>query len=353
MNLDHLFSEKGAYALVDGQYGSTGKGLAAAFLAEHTSDGLFQAVLTNAGPNSGHTCYAKTRVEGEGKNGHEIKVVLKQLPTFPVYQRLQGRKEPITVLTAGAVVDPALLADECYKYNMSPFVHPNAALLTPGEKWKDADTIKRIASTGQGVGPAIINKLERYDGAVAKSLFPAARRWDHVHHVKDMRVLLEVSQGFSLGLNQRFYPYVTSRECTAGQALSDAGISPKHYRGGIMCVRTFPIRVGNAPNGASSGDCYPDQVETSWEAIGQEPELTTVTKRVRRVFTFSWQQYRDALTVNTPHIVFANFLNYLEDDEARASFLLGLQNHAIDVLGHPVTIIGGYGPRVSDCFVVG
>ena len=76
--MDELVKElqkKGAHVLVDGQFGSTGKGLLASYLAEKAWDeGIdFDIVVTSAGPNSGHTFYHK----GE-------KIVLKMLPSFAV-----------------------------------------------------------------------------------------------------------------------------------------------------------------------------------------------------------------------------------------------------------------------------
>ena len=62
------FAENGVYALFDGQFGSSGKGLLAAAIGQAFKDDI-DLVTTNAGPNSGHTAY----IDGE-------KVVLHQLP---------------------------------------------------------------------------------------------------------------------------------------------------------------------------------------------------------------------------------------------------------------------------------
>src|SRR5690554_3156172 len=69
------FSVPGAYVSVDGQFGSTGKGVINGLLAELFPTRV-DVVVSNAGPNSGHTAY----LEGE-------KIVLKQLPTFGVVAR--------------------------------------------------------------------------------------------------------------------------------------------------------------------------------------------------------------------------------------------------------------------------
>ena len=113
-----LFDKVGAHVIVDGQFGSTGKGVLAAWLArEAVSSGTkFDAVMTSAGPNSGHTFYH-----------NDEKHVLKQLPTFAVASHLMGVTVPI-VLTAGAIIHPDILREEAKKYPGIPIhVHPCAA----------------------------------------------------------------------------------------------------------------------------------------------------------------------------------------------------------------------------------
>jgi adenylosuccinate synthase len=110
-------------------------------------------------------------------------------------------------------------------------------------------------------------------------------------------------------------------------------------------MRNFPIRVGNV-DGFSSGDFYPDQEETSWEAIGQAPELTTVTQRVRRVFTFSEMQATEAIRANDPDFIFINFMNYL-DEEGQADMLARL-DELKDVGRYGLDVIQCYGPTSED-----
>ena len=84
-----------------------------------------------------------------------------------------------------------------------------------------------------------------------------------------------------------------------------------------MTARTYPIRVGNIvdENGATigySGGVYDDQHELNWEDFPNvEPERTTVTKRVRRIFTFSEMQYRQSIARLRPDIVHLGFCDYL------------------------------------------
>jgi adenylosuccinate synthase len=82
-------------------------------------------------------------------------------------------------------------------------------------------------------------------------------------------------------------------------------------------ARTYPIRVANRFDDKGkmigwSGPHYPDQEEIRWEQIGVAPELTTVTKLPRRIFTFSEQQIREAVRANGNVQVFLNFCNYLQ-----------------------------------------
>ncbi len=104
--------------------------------------------------------------------------------------------------------------------------------------------------------------------------------------------------------------------------MADALIHPSFLGEVMMSLRTFPIRVGNIVNKETgiregwSGPHYFDQEEVSFEDLGVEPELTTVTKRVRRIFTFSLEQYRQADAANRPSQVFLNFCNYLKTPAA-------------------------------------
>lgn len=310
-----LFAYRGVHTIVDGQYGSTGKGVLAAFLAKEaiTRGVQFNASFCNAGPNSGHTFY-----HGDEKH------VLKQLPTFGVASHLLGNTMPI-ILTAGAIIDPAILNAEADRYpDLSIFVHPNAAVIMPEDREAEhSGSIAAVAGTRSGTGAALARKVHRDPHAVVganRHLFrgnitvSAPLVEDQLRSWKANRLFNEVSQGFSLGVNQQFYPKCTSRECTVSQSLADASLPPHSSTKTYMSVRTYPIRVGNV-DGHSSGDWYPDQHEITWQELGVAAELTTVTKRERRVATFSAEQFYDAAFTNDPDFVFLNFVNYLPEGE--------------------------------------
>jgi len=327
----------GAYFLVDGQYGSTGKGLVAGLIAS-LFPGKIDYVTSNAGPNSGHTSYRG------GK-----KIVLKQLPTASVHLALMGRYVP-TYLNAGAVIDPRTLFDEQDEYGVNLRVSPTAAIVAPHHKLAEgADIQTRIGSTSKGTGAALAEKIMRVPTAVAQGWYePYKARPFRLGNLPmgglgDKRGFVEVSQGHSLGINQGFYPYCTSRDCTVAQAMSDAGLHPSLYRDSISVFRTYPIRVGG-----DSGGCYPDQEETTWGEIGQSPEYTTVTNKERRVFTWSDMQFQEAIARNRSGVIFMNFMNYLPPVK-HAGFLMHAHELYREVMGHyPKATLIGHGPNSAD-----
>lgn len=339
-----FLQESGAWLLVDGQFGSTGKGLAASVLAE-TFGPTVGAVTSNAGPNSGHTSY--------GPNNE--KVVLQQLPTFSVASSLYYGYMPLTCLNAGAIIDPAKLKEEVEKWikdkGSEQFrVHPHAAVVNYLAQEMEADLVKSIGSTGKGTGGAIARKVLRRRDVVAatQDLGVTLLKTKLCYHAESTPVFIEVSQGFSLSLNASgMYPYTTSRDCTVAQAMSDAGLHPSFYRGAMMVVRTYPIRVAG-----NSGPSYLDQMEISWDELGVEPEITTVTKKIRRVFTFSIVQYMDALEANRPCSLMFNFMNYLPPEKQEPFLERVLEVYEIVMGKKPRLVLLGYGPKNTDVKVL-
>jgi adenylosuccinate synthase len=327
----------GAYVVVDGQYGSTGKGLASGLLAEMFHKNV-DLVTSNAGPNSGHTNY----YEGE-------KIVLKQLPTFAVTAKKCGTDIQV-FMNAGAVIAPETLNEEMKLHDMNGIVrvHPHATCVTDSAIGADATNVGSIGSTGKGTGPAQMAKIARKgtDAVVAGHTDKIECDVDNLYVIDNDVVMVEVSQGFSLGINSGFYPFTTSRECTVAQAISDARIPLENYRDNLMVVRSYPIRVAG-----NSGPTYDDQMELTWDDLGVEPEITTVTKKVRRVFTWSDDQFCDATYLNRPGVVMLNFANYLAQQGQDVDAFVRervLQNY-VNVLGRmPKAILLGFGPESKD-----
>lgn len=349
------FAEYGAHVLVDGQFGSTGKGVLAAWLALRAFErGIdFAGVISNAGPNSGHTFY-----HGDEKH------VLKQLPTFAVARGLMIKDSPHDAeydgmpdvfLSAGAIIDPKILALEASRYPfLDIYVHANAAVITEYDKAAEhLGSVAAVAGTRSGTGVALANKILRNGDAVWGDF--GADRFSMPRNVRTVqqlpidparnRYFVEVSQGFSLGINSQFYPKVTSRECTVMQAIADARIAPKFVQRTYMVARTLPIRVGNV-DGHSSGAWYPDQRELTWNEVGVRPELTTVTQRERRIATFSSIQLTEAVLANQPDFLLMNFMNYLSLEQR------GALHKQLQMIRHETGVdfelMEGHGPKSED-----
>jgi adenylosuccinate synthase len=337
--LEDFCQEGKASFIIGGQMGSEGKGAVAAWVSKVLTERnqLFDVYTCNAGAQAGHTSI---------HNG--VKRVAFHLPTAALIPPAYGS----IYINAGAIIDVDILMQEIKENNIDPSrinIHPNAAIITPECKDEEMDSFSSttfIASTRKGVGAALARKVMR-SGLIARDE-PRLKGFIHVldlnwHLVRGLRVLVEVPQGISLSLNSRFYPHVTSRNCTIQQAMADAGIHPFFYGKTIMALRTYPIRVGNL-DGNSSGDGYPDQTEISWGSLGQTPEITTVTKRVRRVFTPSRQQIYESMEKTRPQYVFISFCDYGGVKE--------IKNYVVDAAERLYLkcpeFIYGFGPTTDD-----
>jgi adenylosuccinate synthase len=127
------------------------------------------------------------------------------------------------------------------------------------------------------------------------------------------KVLLEGTQGFGLSLyHSESYPKVTSRDTIAAAFLSEVGLSPRLVTDIVLVFRTFPIRVAGEQAG-------PLKNEIKWEDIQRESgypysieEMTTVTKKIRRVARFDWELAKRAVAANRPTAVAVNGLDYID-----------------------------------------
>lgn len=306
--------------ILGGQWGSEGKGGSAALVAQVLArrGETFDIYTTNAGAQAGHTSLHM---------GH--KRVVFHLPTAPLiaaHEPLSGNgncSQPFSIyLNAGSIIDPVVLEQELRDvaqnadFDIKRFkIHPNAAVIEQQDRDAEgaADSAQtKIASTRKGVGNAQARKILRSAKLAKDHLY-----LKHFIGIRDLNedmarglsVLVEIPQGIGLSLNGPFYPHVTSRDCSIMQAMNDAGIHPHYYGKTMLVLRTFPIRVGNVGEN-SSGRAYADQWETSWDALGVPPEITTVTKRVRRVFEFSVTQAEHAIRVTRPDVIHLTFCDY-------------------------------------------
>ncbi len=367
--------------VTDGQWGSCGKGLVTSALAFHTRPGILST--TNMA-NAGHTA---VNAQGEA-------FIAKALPSAAILNKwLEGYEPDIMVGPSAAFNLEQLLKEiDICDVSLQTYIHPRAGVITEDHRQAEsaAGGTKHVASTMQGCGTFLSDKIMR------KAELKLARDYDElVSFVGQEQRLLnkyydepevssfalaliemlnngstalhEGSQGFSLDINHgSHYPYCTSRSTTAMQNATDMGI-PHHLIGDIyLVIRPYPIRVGNVVEDGLmvgySGDCYSDHSEMSWEDVAKNAgapvevtrgELTTVTKRLRRVFSFSPKQLAEATAINGANKLALNFANYIDwscfgtnDFDALPTKVHDFIKMAEDVAGIPVTIVGT-GPQID------
>ena len=312
-----------AYMILDLQYGSTGKGLLAGYLAKKYQPDV---VVTAWGPNAGHTY-----IDSDGRT-----FIHRMLANGIVSPKLNA-----VLIGPGSVIDIDCLEKEIMECKdimkgKVLVIHPHAVVVTQVHRDIESRNVK-IGSTMKGTGAAVIQRIERDPARspVAKDTIPGSfydkmafnniqcfcskEMYSDMVGTADL-IQIEGAQGFSLSIYHGFYPYTTSRDVTPAQVMADCAL-PLNLRPLVYgTLRTYPIRVANRydANGnqiGTSGPCYSDQNELKWEDIGLEPELTTVTKLPRRIFNFSYQQLDEAIKQCAPDKVFLNFANYLEPDE--------------------------------------
>ena len=331
--------------ILDCQFGSTGKGLFASYLAErHSPDVIAYA----PSPNAGHTFY---------HNGLEI--VHKMLPSGVVSPDLKT-----VVLGPGSLIDLDRLNQEISQFQVyglpcpAVLVHENAAIVQDRHREAESKGDGAPGSTRQGTGEAQAERvLRKRDGGpiVAKDLQGHAALQGNVRIIGTTemqqvyfgakRLQIESAQGYSLSVYHGDYPHVTCRDVTTASILSDTGVPPMRQMNVYGTFRTYPIRVANR-DGRSSGPTYPDSKETSFGALGLKQELTTVTKLPRRIFTWSQQQAIEACAQNR---VDAAFLNFAQYPPTFAEF-----RHIWELLSEPTNVqYVGFGPLASDVYRVG
>jgi adenylosuccinate synthase len=226
------------------------------------------------------------------------------------------------------------------------FIDPKAIIVTRSHRNSEQEgkLVNTIGSTGSGTGEAVIQRIKRRPTCLAKSI-PELKPYLNYTTLllrerlnRSERVIIEGTQGFGLSLlHSPHYPYVTSRDTTAAGFLSEVGLSPFDVDDIIMVIRTFPIRV--------AGNSGPLPHEIDWDTVTQESckgkpiqEITSVTKRLRRVARFDPYIVNLAIEVNRPSKIVLNHLDYLYPDMVK-QFIHNVQGS----IGRRIGYLG-YGP---------
>ena len=324
------------YSIIGLQFGSEGKGSLAGYLAYRRRPRI---VMSNWSPNAGHTF----------RVGEE-KLVRRMVP-IGAYTSPDCK---YVLLGPGSIIDPERLIFEVNELpdGVKVVIHPAAAVVM-SRHVEHEKAYARIGSTMKGSAAAAISRMERDPknpttilsyGIKHRNIEVSTEAYHTVLRdvlVEDLPVQIEGCQGFSLSMYHGFYPYTTSRDTTINQLLADVAMPRKNPVKVYGSVRTFPIRVANRAEG-TSGPCYPDQRETSFEELGQPVELTTVTQLPRRIFTLSDQQIREAVYFNGVDAIYLSFCDYVGREHIKE-----LTRQIEEVTGVPVAW-RSWGPKLSD-----
>ncbi len=360
--------KKGKFNIVvDGQFGSTSKGKIATYLVDRHN---VRYITTTNMPNAGHVAVVD-----------DVKFTGKALPSGAILYRTRDKFLKVFIgPSAGFTVKQLFKEmDENKLTKAQVVIHPRAGVVQEQHAALETSEMKHIGSTMQGCGAMLRDKIRRGDDTKLARDFTElegmiADEWRFSGMIMDLMdngatILHEGAQGFSLDIHHgHSYPFCTSRQCTAATAMADLGIAPQYLGDIYLVIRAgHAIRVGNIKEGEKvvgfSGEVYPDQHEISWEDVKKDSgcpedheitELTTVTKRVRRVFTFSWFALREAVRINGATKIAVNFANYLDwscygqkSNELAGEYNSELPykvrsfiNRVQDAVGIPVTLVG-------------
>jgi adenylosuccinate synthase len=315
--------------VVGAQWGDEGKGKIVDWLSNRAD----VVVRFQGGHNAGHTLVVGDKV-----------YKLSLLPSGVV----QGKR---SLIGNGVVVDPWALLAEIARIEAQGLtidtrllgLADNACLILPLhrdlDQAREAVALKKIGTTGRGIGPAYEDKVGRRairvadlldwgaveakierllahhdplrrglglpeaDGAallaelkaVAPKVLPfAVPAWRELDAFSKAgkRILFEGAQGALLDIDHGTYPYVTSSNTVAGQAAAGSGMGP-HGAGYVLgIVKAYTTRVGEGP--------FPTELlDDDGKRLGERGhEFGTVTGRPRRCGWFDAVLVRQSRAIN-------------------------------------------------------
>ena len=352
--------------VVGSQWGDEGKGKIVDWLSEQAD----VVIRFQGGHNAGHTLVI---------NGVTYK--LRLLPSGIV------RKDKISIIGNGVVVDPWALIDEIQEIKEKGvsvevenfIISESANLILPFHKEMDeirenAAGKDKIGTTRRGIGPAYEDKVGRrsirvmdlrseknldqrldlvlsHHNAVRKGLGkkifekkklkdellkiapkilkfsqPVWMRIDQFKRQKK-KILFEGAQGVLLDVDHGTYPFVTSSNTVASSAATGSGCGPNsiHYVLGI--TKAYTTRVGEGP--------FPTELQDeTGELLGTRgKEFGTVTSRKRRCGWFDGVLVRQTIKISGINGIALTKLDVLDElEEIKMCIGYELNGKKIDYL---------------------
>ena len=352
--------------VVGSQWGDEGKGKIVDWLSSEADI----VVRFQGGHNAGHTLV----IDG-------ITYKLRLLPSGIV------RKDKISIIGNGVVVDPWALLDEIEEIKLkgvqvSPknlIISESANLILPFHKEmdeirEDAAGKAKIGTTRRGIGPAYEDKVGRrsirvmdliseenldhrletvlmHHNAIRKGLGkeiyqknklkkellkiapeilkyskPVWKKIDEFK-TKKKKILFEGAQGILLDVDHGTYPFVTSSNTVASSAATGSGCGPNSINYVLGITKAYTTRVGEGP--------FPTELK---DKIGEElgikgKEFGTVTSRKRRCGWFDGVLVRQTIKISGINGIALTKLDVLDDlDQVKMCISYELDGNKIDYL---------------------
>ncbi|RMH03089.1 MAG: adenylosuccinate synthase [Nitrospirae bacterium] len=313
------------------QWGDEGKGKIVDILAHHAD----VIVRFQGGSNAGHTVVTRKGT-----------FVFHLIPSGILSRGKQ------CVLGNGVVIDPGALIEEMdrlrgqgVRIGRNLAISQRAHLIMPYHKAIEeaserARGMKRIGTTGKGIGPAYVDKMARIGIRIEDLLAPSIFRQkveenlveinlflEQVYHMKGFRaekvcreylnyaprihahvvddslllhtamqqgqaILFEGAQGTHLDVDLGTYPYVTSSNACAGGACTGTGVGPTKIDAVLGVTKAYTTRVGSGPFPSELTDAIGERLQERGNEFG------STTGRPRRCGWLDALVLRYAVRVN-------------------------------------------------------
>ena len=352
--------------VVGSQWGDEGKGKIVDWLSREADI----VVRFQGGHNAGHTLV----IDG-------VTYKLRLLPSGIV------RKNKISIIGNGVVIDPWALLDEIKEINSKGInvdkknliISESANLILPFHKEmdeirEDAAGKAKIGTTRRGIGPAYEDKIGRrsirvmdlvsesnldhrletvliHHNAIRKGLGkkifekdqlkrdllkiapeilkfsqPVWKKLDE-YKSNNKKILFEGAQGILLDVDHGTYPFVTSSNTVASSAATGSGCGPDTINYVLGITKAYTTRVGEGP--------FPTELKDKiGELLGNRgKEFGTVTSRKRRCGWFDGVLVRQTVKISGIDGIALTKLDVLDElDEIKMCVEYKLDGKKIDYL---------------------
>ena len=330
------------FAVIGGQWGDEGKGKVVDLLSAEVDI----VARYQGGANAGHTVYINNQ-----------KIVLHQVPSGVL------RKDCICLLGNGMVIDPVELVKEFANVQDKGsvidniFISMNAHITTPVHRLIDMNSeekaIKKIGTTGKGIGPTYVDKYnrkgirscdlldekilkEKINAQIERGVNKKEVSPEQIENSKDdfndffnscnqikkhiidimpivhsgKNILIEGAQGTLLDIDHGTYPFVTSSNPSTGGITTGLGLPMNKIDRLIGIFKAYTTRVGNGP--------FPtelfDQDGEKLQNIGKEFGATT--GRPRRCGWFDTPLANYSVMINGFNEITITKLDILDEFES-------------------------------------